>query len=174
MSKIGKKNITVPKESSVKIEGSNLTISGPKGSKKLTINDKIFSSKLNENQLQIQPLMKKVDKKTSIMWFIDPEDPQGGVIAIGRLNMKDASETQLGRREDGLFKPLNNTEDGFDFEAGPNAASLTPGSLEGSNVNTVHTLVKFIDHTRSFEMQTKIIREMKDNDTSGAAMMRLS
>ena len=88
--------------------------------------------------------------------------------------MKDASETQLGRREDGLFKPLNNTEDGFDFEAGPNAASLTPGSLEGSNVNTVHTLVKFIDHTRSFEMQTKIIREMKDNDTSGAAMMRLS
>jgi len=68
MSKIGKKNITVPNESSVKIEGSNLTISGPKGSKKLTINDKIFSSKLNENQLQIQPLMKKVDKKTSIMW----------------------------------------------------------------------------------------------------------
>jgi len=27
---------------------------------------------------------------------------------------------------------------------------------------------------RSFEMQTKVIREMKDNDTSGAAMMRLS
>jgi len=109
-----------------------------------------------------------------VISFIDPEDPQGGSIAIGRLNIKDASETQLGRREDGLFKPLNNTGDGFDFETGPNAASLTPGSLEGSNVNTVHTLVKFIDHTRSFEMQTKIIREMKDNDTSGAAMMRLS
>ena len=37
MSKIGKKNITIPKESSIKIEGSNLTISGPKGTKKLTI-----------------------------------------------------------------------------------------------------------------------------------------
>jgi flagellar basal-body rod protein FlgF len=35
-------------------------------------------------------------------------------------------------------------------------------------------LVKFIDHMRSFEMQTKIIREMKDNDSSGAAMMRIS
>ena len=33
MSKIGKKNIYIPKESSVKIEGSNLTISGPKGTK---------------------------------------------------------------------------------------------------------------------------------------------
>ena len=68
MSKIGKKNIVIPKESSIKIEGSNLTISGPKGTKKLTINDKIFSSKLNESKFQIQPLEKKIDKKTSIMW----------------------------------------------------------------------------------------------------------
>ena len=46
MSKIGKKNIVIPKESSIKIEGSNLTVSGPKGTKKLSINYKIFSSKL--------------------------------------------------------------------------------------------------------------------------------
>ena len=32
MSKIGKKNISVPKESSIKVEGSSLIISGPKGS----------------------------------------------------------------------------------------------------------------------------------------------
>ena len=68
MSKIGKKNITIPKESSIKIEGSNLLIKGPKGSKTLTINDKIFSSKSNEGEFQIMPLDKKVDKKTSIMW----------------------------------------------------------------------------------------------------------
>jgi len=69
MSKIGKKNITIPKESSVKIDGGNLTITGPKGSKSLTINDKIFSSKLNDkNEFQILPLNKKIDKKTSIMW----------------------------------------------------------------------------------------------------------
>ena len=68
MSKIGKKNIIIPKESSIKIEGGNLTISGPKGSKTLTVNDKIFSSKLNENEFQILPLNKKIDTKTSIMW----------------------------------------------------------------------------------------------------------
>ena len=68
MSKIGKKNITIPKESSIKIDGGNLTITGPKGTKKLTINDKIFTSKLNESEFQIKPLEKKVDKKTSIMW----------------------------------------------------------------------------------------------------------
>ena len=45
-----------------------MTITGPKGTKKLTINDKIFSSKINESEFQIMPLQKNVDKKTSIMW----------------------------------------------------------------------------------------------------------
>ena len=68
MSKIGKKNILIPKDSSIKIEGANLTISGPKGTKKLTINDKIFSSSLNDNEFKIKPLEKNIDKKTSVMW----------------------------------------------------------------------------------------------------------
>ena len=68
MSKIGKKHIIIPKESSIKIEGANLTVSGPKGTKVLTINDKIFSSKINETEFEIKPLQKKIDKKTSIMW----------------------------------------------------------------------------------------------------------
>ena len=63
MSKIGKKNINIPKESSVKIEGSSITISGPKGTKKLSINDKIFSSKINESDFKIEPI-----EKTSILW----------------------------------------------------------------------------------------------------------
>ena len=68
MSKIVKKNIIIPKDSSIKIEGSNLTITGPKGTTKLSINDKIFSSKLTESEFQILPLEKKVDKKISVMW----------------------------------------------------------------------------------------------------------
>ncbi len=68
MSKIGKKNIIVPKDSSIKIDGSNLTITGPKGSTKLTINDKIFSSKINDSEFQIKPIEKKIDKKISILW----------------------------------------------------------------------------------------------------------
>ena len=68
MSKIGKKNIIIPKESNIKIEGANLTISGPKGTKKLTINDKIFSSKIIDSEFKIEPIQKNVDKKTSILW----------------------------------------------------------------------------------------------------------
>ena len=70
MSKIGKKNITIPKDSSVKSENGLITITGPKGTKQLTVNDKIFSTKINENnELNIMPLAtKNLDKKTSIMW----------------------------------------------------------------------------------------------------------
>ena len=68
MYKIGKKNILIPKESSIKIEGGNLTISGPKGTQKLTINDKIFSSKLENSKFELKPLNKNIDKKTSVMW----------------------------------------------------------------------------------------------------------
>ena len=62
MSKIGKKNIIIPKDSSIKIDGPDLTISGPKGTKKLSINDKIFTSKLNESEFNIKPLEKKNEK----------------------------------------------------------------------------------------------------------------
>ena len=68
MSKIGKKSIVLPKDSSIKIDGANLTITGPKGSKTLSINDKIFSSKINDSEFKLQPLEKKIDKKTSILW----------------------------------------------------------------------------------------------------------
>ena len=44
MSKIGKKNILLPKDTSIKIEGDKILLTGPKGIK-LFINQKIFSSK---------------------------------------------------------------------------------------------------------------------------------
>ena len=65
MSKIGKKMIIVPKDSSVKSENGIITVTGPKGSKKLTVNEKIFSAKTNENnEFNIMPLAtKNLDKK---------------------------------------------------------------------------------------------------------------
>ena len=42
MSKIGKKTIILPKDSSIDINGNQLTVKGPKGTKILTFNDKIL------------------------------------------------------------------------------------------------------------------------------------
>ncbi len=92
-------------------------------------------------------------------------------VQIDRLRLKDASNVELSRREDGLFKVLGQP-DGADFADGPNLPVVTPGALEGSNVNAVEAMTRLIDHSRSFEMQIKMIKQTKDIDESGAAMMR--
>ena len=51
MSKIGKKNIVVPKDSSIKIEGSNLTVSGPKGTKTQVYRD--YVSYVQKGQVKV-------------------------------------------------------------------------------------------------------------------------
>ena len=69
MSKIGKKNIILPKDTSIKIEGDKIIVTGPKGNKSLFISEKMFSSKINEkNEFQILPINKETDQKTQLLW----------------------------------------------------------------------------------------------------------
>tara|TARA_B100001123_G_C15211675_1_gene987550 strand:+ start:735 stop:1274 length:540 start_codon:yes stop_codon:yes gene_type:complete len=67
MSKLGKKPITIPKDIKVKVESGKLTLTGPKGSKELNINDKIFSASVSENNSLIIKLLKKNDEN-KVMW----------------------------------------------------------------------------------------------------------
>ncbi len=69
MSKIGKKSIILPSGTSIKVEGDKITISGAKGSKELYINEKLFSSKVNEkNEFSISPINTPTDHKTQLLW----------------------------------------------------------------------------------------------------------
>tara|TARA_B100000029_G_C17299389_1_gene860048 strand:+ start:18 stop:557 length:540 start_codon:yes stop_codon:yes gene_type:complete len=61
MSKLGKKPIHIPKDTKVKVENGKLTLTGPKGTKELTINDKIYSASLSENNNLLLKLLKKND-----------------------------------------------------------------------------------------------------------------
>ena len=115
MSKIGKKNILIPKESSIKIEGANLTISGPIGTKKLTINDKIFSSKLNESNYLLEPLQKKVDKKTSILWGTYRSLIDNAVVGVSKGHEKILELTGVGFRAN-LKGEILNLQLGFSHD----------------------------------------------------------
>ena len=115
MSKIGKKNITIPKESSIKIEGSNLTVTGPKGTKKLTINDKIFSSNTKESEFQILPLAKKIDKKTSIMWGTYRSSINNAVVGVSAGHEKILELNGVGFRAN-LKGEMLNLQIGFSHD----------------------------------------------------------
>jgi large subunit ribosomal protein L6 len=67
MSKLGKKPIAIPKDTTVKIDNGKLTLNGPKGSKQLSINEKIFSASISENNQLILKIIKK-NETSKRMW----------------------------------------------------------------------------------------------------------
>ena len=121
MSKIGKKNIILPKDTSIKVEGEKININGPKGSKTLYINDKVFNSVVNEkNEFNISPKDKKTDdNKISLMWGTYRSLINNAVIGVSkghekilelngvgfRANLKgDTLNLQIGFSHDVNFK----------------------------------------------------------------------
>lgn len=66
MSKLGKTPISVPNEAKITIEPGKLVITGPKGTKQLSLNDKIFSATLDKNSLIIKLI--KSNEKSKVMW----------------------------------------------------------------------------------------------------------
>ena len=117
MSKIGKKNMAIPKDSSIKIEGSNLTISGPKGTKKLSINDKIFSSKLIENEFKLEPLEKKINKKISILWGTYRSLVNNAITGVSKGHEKILELSGVGFRAN-LKGEILNLQIGFSHDVG--------------------------------------------------------
>ncbi len=101
---------------------------------------------------------------------------QAGVavpVLIDRILLRDASQVSLERREDGLYKIVGKPTN-EDIPMTGKLATLTPETLEGSNVNAMEVMVKLMDQSRSFEMQVNVIKQNKDVDESGGTMMRAS
>ena len=67
MSKLGKKPITIPKDTKVVVESGKLIMTGPKGTRELTINDKIFTATIsNDKNLTLKENNKTETSK--MMW----------------------------------------------------------------------------------------------------------
>tara|TARA_B100000424_G_C22650372_1_gene358673 strand:+ start:56 stop:595 length:540 start_codon:yes stop_codon:yes gene_type:complete len=97
MSKLGKKPILLPKDSTVKVEGDTVLVTGPKGSQKLMFNEKMFSSKINEkNEFQIMPKAK--DKKSSLMWGTYRSLINNAVLGVTKGHEKNLELSGVGFR----------------------------------------------------------------------------
>ena len=67
MSKLGKKPISIPKDAKIKFESGKIILTGPKGSKELSLNDKVFSTSISEDNNLIIKLIKK-NESSKVMW----------------------------------------------------------------------------------------------------------
>jgi len=94
-------------------------------------------------------------------------------VLIDRILMRDARQTPLDRRTDGLFQVMGKPP-GTDIAAIPGVPlpALTSKVLEGSNVNPLEVMVKMMEQSRTFEQQVNVIKQAKDADESGASMMK--
>ena len=97
MSKIGKKPIQIPKDTKVKLEGNKLILTGPKGSKELTVNEKIFSTSISEGNHLILKLIKK-NEATNTMWGTTRSIINSAVIGVTTGHKKILELTGVGFR----------------------------------------------------------------------------
>ena len=106
-------------------------------------------------------------------------NPQGPSTApatlVGKIMLRDASETKLQRRLDGLFEPVGaKGTEGREITNGKESASLVPQSLEGSNVSPYESMVRLMEMNRSYEQSIKMIQEAKVVDESGTQLLRVT
>ena len=121
MSKLGKKPILIPKDTNVKFESGKLILTGPKGSKHLTLNDKIFTATIADNKNLILKLIKN-NEKSSVMWGTTRSIINNALIGVStgyekileltgvgfRANLKDnVLNLQIGLSHDVLY-PIPN------------------------------------------------------------------
>lgn len=98
--------------------------------------------------------------------------PQGGEASspqrIDALKLVSSVGSSMAKGTDGLFREVN----GGALPQDP-LATVTGGSLEGSNVNATSALVQMIEASRAWETQVKLINTAKELDDGGASLMRL-
>ena len=97
MSKLGKKPISIPKDTKVKVESGKLLLTGPKGSKELTINDKIFSATLADNNFLNIKLI-KTNEKTKMLWGTTRSVINSALIGVSKGHEKTLELSGVGFR----------------------------------------------------------------------------
>ena len=132
MSKLGKKPITIPKNTKVKIEMGKLVLTGPKGSKELSINDKIFSTKISEDNNLIIKLIKKNESLNKI-WGTTRSIIENAVIGVTTGHQRILELNGVGFRAS-LKENILNLQLGFSHDTSYTIPKEVKISLEKSTI----------------------------------------
>ena len=126
MSKLGKKPIVIPKDAKVTLESGKLILTGPKGSRELTLNDKIFTATIADDKNLILKLIKK-GETSSVMWGTTRSVINSALIGVSSGYEKILELTGVGFRAN-LKGNILNLQIGFSHDVSyaiPNGIKLT-------------------------------------------------
>ena len=114
MSKLGKKPITIPKDTKVVVESGKLIMTGPKGTRELTINDKIFTATIsNDKNLTLKENNKTETSK--IMWGTTRSILNSAIIGVSTGHEKILEINGVGFRAN-LKENVLNLQIGFSHD----------------------------------------------------------
>ena len=97
MSKLGKKPILIPEGTKVKLESGKLILTGPKGSRELTLNDKIFTATIDDNRSLVLELIKK-NESSNIMWGTTRSVINSAIVGVSTGHEKTLELSGVGFR----------------------------------------------------------------------------
>lgn len=102
-------------------------------------------------------------------------DAPNTIAQLGRLKLVRATGQEVTRSDDGLFRltPAAQQQRGNVLQNDP-TVRVMPGVLEGSNVDSVGTLVDMIANSRRFDMQMKVISSADTNAQSANQLLAIS
>ena len=135
------------------------------GSGKLVASD-------NGDAIVIPPNQVISISEEGVVYALDPAQEVAEQAEVGRIMLRDASERNLVKLENGLF-----AVDGLpigDFDSGPETVSLSVGVVEGSTVSAMEIMVEIMNHMRSFEMKIKLVKDLDELGESNSSLMRLA
>ena len=151
MSKLGKKPITIPKNTKVKIEMGKLVLTGPKGSKELSINDKIFTTKISGDNNLILKLIKKNESLNKI-WGTTRSIIQNALIGVTSGHEKILELSGVGFRAS-LKENILNLQLGFSHDTSYTIPKEVKITLEKSTIIKITAIDK--------ELVGKVAAEIK-------------
>ena len=151
MSKLGKKPITIPKDAKVKLENGKLILTGPKGSRELSLNDKIFSTTISEDNNLILKLIKK-NESLNVVWGTTRSIINSALIGVTAGHEKILEITGVGLRAI-LKGSILNLQLGFSHDVSYKIPEGVQLSVEKSTVIKINGIDK--------ELVGKVAAEIK-------------
>ncbi len=100
---------------------------------------------------------------------VPSQTPPITATVAGKLKLVNPPEKQLVRGEDGLFR----TQDGKPVNPDP-TLTVNAGSLEGSNVNAIGTMVDMISISRQFDMQMQMLKNQTSNEQQATQLLQIT
>ena len=93
----------------------------------------------------------------------------GALSQVGRIKLVNPEAGELYKGADGLMRQRNGQPAPADA-----AVTISPGFLEGSNVNSVEALTELISLSRQFEMHVKMMKTAEENSEASARLLQMS